>query len=538
MSKYVIIAGGVISGCGKGVAAASVGLLMKQRGFKVQIAKFDPYLNINAGILAPREHGECFLCDDGTETDLDLGHYSRIAGIAVSAENICTSGTLYKELITEQEEGKWLGNTIQIVPHITDKIQARFEKLGEDNDVVIIEIGGTVGDIESGHFYEAVRQFKQKHGSDDVIIIMVAPILWVDTIQEFKTKPLQNSVKDLQRYGLQPDILLCRVNKELPEGILDKVSNLTNVPRQNVFDAPDVSSIYRVPIAMYDRHVDDLIVDKFRLRRNACRIYKYRDLVEKPLSDKIIKVGVFGKYDNCNEAYMSLKEAVHHAGLNCEIKAEIVWFNAEDIEKNWSLLDEISIDCAIIPGGFDSRGVEGKIKVLEWTRTHNIPTLGICLGLQCMVIEYARNVLGLKEANSLEFNKNAVYPVVHFVKGQENLTKKSATMRLGAYDCELSKNTLAHAAYGKKLISERHRHRYEVNADYVDKLNQHGFVVSGRNPESNLVEIMEIARLDDWSHPFYLGTQAHPEFKSKLMEPAPLFKHLIATTVTKKYGNL
>lgn len=528
MTKFVVITGGVISGCGKGVAAASMGLLTKLRGFKIQIVKFDPYLNINAGILRPSEHGECFLCDDGTETDLDLGHYSRIAGIDVSIDNICTSGTLYKELISEQEDGKWLGSTIQIVPHITNKIQDRLEKLGEDKDVVFVEIGGTVGDIESGHFYEAIRQFKQKKG-DDVIIVMVAPILWVNTIKEFKTKPLQNSVKDLQRYGCQPDILLCRVDREVPDNILDKISNLTNVPRQNIFDAPDVNSIYEVPIELYNRQVDDLIIDKFRLKRNACRINKYKELVQKEVGETIIKVGIFCKYDG-SEAYMSLKEALHHAALNQEVKIDIQWINSERIETDVSILEELKIDAAIVPGGFDSRGIEGKIKAIQYCRENSIPFLGICLGLQCAVIEFARNVCKIPDSNSVEFNKHTSNPVVHYVEGQENLTKKSGTMRLGAYDCELMKNSLAYEIYNKRLISERHRHRYEVNQKYEKILSDNGLIVSGKNPETNLIEIME---MDKSLHPFFIGTQAHPEFKSKLMEPAPLFKSLISAAKAK-----
>ena len=523
--------GGVISGIGKGVASASLGLLMKLRGQKIQIIKFDPYLNINAGVLAPREHGECFLCDDGTETDLDLGHYSRIAGIETSAKNIYTSGTLYKEIIQEQEEGKWLGETLQITPHITDKIQQRLEDLGKEVDLVVAEIGGTVGDIESGQFYEAIRQFKQKHG-ENVMIVLVAPILWVQTIQEFKTKPLQNSIKELCRHGLQPDILLCRVDRKIPDKLLNRISSLTNVPRDNIFDAPDVESIYEVPIEFYNRQIDDLINDKFRLKRTSCRIFKYKELVEKNKNSNlaVVNIAVFGKYDNVSEAYMSLKESVFHAGLFNDVKVNIQWINTEEIEKNDKLLGSLKIDAAIVPGGFDNRGIEGKIKAITYVRENKIPFLGICLGLQCAVIEFARNVCKLEDANSLEFNKNTPAPVVHYVAGQENLKKKSATMRLGAYDCEVDKSSLTYEAYGKKLISERHRHRYEVNNKYQEVLKDKGLVVSGTNPETNLIEIME---LDKDIHPYFVGCQFHPEFKSKIMEPAPLFKNLILAAKVK-----
>jgi CTP synthase len=531
MAKYIVVVGGVLSGIGKGVASASLGLLMKLRGQKIQIVKFDPYLNVNAGILAPREHGECFLCDDGTETDLDLGHYYRIAGVDTSSKNIYTSGTLYKEIIQEQEDGKWLGSTIQIIPHITDKIQNRLETLGNDSDIVVAEIGGTVGDIESGHFYEAIRQFKQKH-RDDVIIVLVAPILWVQTIKEFKTKPLQNSVKELQRYGLQPDILLCRVDRKVPDVFLEKISNLTNVARENVFDAPDVSSIYEVPIEFYNRHIDDLINDQFRLKRTSCRIFKYKELVEKNKNPNIpvVNIGVFGKYDNASEAYMSLKESLFHAGLFNDVKVNIEWVNSEDIEKGNVILSDLKLDGAIVPGGFDKRGVEGKIQAIKYVRENKIPFLGICLGLQCAVIEFARNVCNLEDANSLEFNKSTTSPVVHFVEGQENLKRKSANMRLGAYDCELEKNSLAYEIYGKKLISERHRHRYEVNSEFKKLFEDNGLKVSGVNPEKNLIEIMELNRD---IHPYFIGTQAHPEFKSQVQLPAPLFRGLVSSAKIK-----
>lgn len=357
MCKYLIVVGGVISGTGKGVSAASIGLLLKQRGHNITLIKFDPYLNTNAGILAPREHGECFLCDDGSETDLDLGHYERIAGINVSKMNICTSGNLYKELIEDQESGTYLGQTVQMIPHLTDKIQQRLIDLGKDKDVVIVEIGGTVGDSESYGFFEAVRQFKQKL-KDDVLIAMVAPILWVNTIKEFKSKPLQNSVKDLQKHGLQPDVIFCRVDRPVPDKILNKVSMLTNVKRECIFDAPDVSSIYQVPLEFYDRHVDDLFVDLFRLSRSACRIHKYREVVEKYTSNDLpqLDIGVFGKYDNCDEAYMSLKEAVIHAGIANDVKVNIKWIKAEDLEKYKDLRGLgkhfENLDGIIVPGGF------------------------------------------------------------------------------------------------------------------------------------------------------------------------------------------
>lgn len=532
-AKYLIVVGGVISGTGKGVSAASVGLLLKFRGHNITLVKFDPYLNTNAGILAPREHGECFLCDDGTETDLDLGHYERIAGINVSKMNICTSGTLHKELIEEQESGKYLGQTIQLIPHLTDKIQQRLVDLGKDKDVVIVEIGGTVGDSESFAFFEAMRQFKQRL-KDDVLVAMVAPILWVNTIKEFKTKPLQNSVKELQRHGLQPDVIFCRVDRQIPEKLLDKVAMLTNVKRECVFDAPDVQSIYQVPLEFYDRHVDDLFVDLFRLNRSACRIHKYREVVEKYVANHLpaIEIGVFGKYDNCDEAYMSLKESLIHAGIANDVRVNVKWIKAEDLEKYKDLRGIgkhfEGLDGIIVPGGFDNRGTEGKIRAIQYVREKKLPFLGICLGLQMAVVEFARNVCNMPDANSLEFNKDTTHPVIYFVEGQENLKKKSANMRLGAYDCELTKDSIAAELYGQKLVQERHRHRFEVNPDFADQYTKKGFKISGQNPESGLIEMME---LDRSIHPYFIGTQAHPEFKSRLMNAAPLFKGLITAAI-------
>ncbi len=538
--KYIIVAGGVFSGTGKGVSAASIGLLLKLRGHRVDLIKFDPYLNRNAGILAPSQHGECFLCDDGTETDLDLGHYERIAGINMSKLNICTSGTLHKELDEEQEAGKYLGQTIQVVPHLTNKIIDRLTQIGCDKDVVVVEIGGTIGDSESDSFFEAVRQFKQKL-KDDVLVVMVAPILWVPTIKELKTKPLQNSVKDLQSYGLQPDMIFCRCDRQIPEKVLNKISQFTNVRRECVIEAPDVSTIYKVPLEFYDRHVDDLFVDLFRLGRSSCRIHKYRDFVERYDNQDVetVTVGIIGKYENCDEAYISLKEALTHAAVSQNIKIEIKWINAEDLEKykdNRGLHKYFEdVDGVIVPGGFDARGVEGKIKAIQYVREKRIPFLGICLGLQMAVVEFARNVCGINSANSLEFDSTTAHPVVHFVEGQKELKTKSANMRLGSYECELSKDSLAHELYGGKVVSERHRHRYEVNPEYIETYAKKGLRVSGvstaANGQPGLIEIME---LDRSHHPYFIGTQAHPEFKSRLMAAAPLFKGLISAAVADR----
>ncbi len=540
MAKYIIVVGGVYSGTGKGISAASIGLLLKMRGASVNLIKCDPYLNINAGTMNPRQHGEVYLCDDGSETDLDLGHYERLAGITVSAQNIFTSGTIYKALLAEEEQGKYLGDTVQIVPHVTNKIQERLQEVGKDFDIVIAEIGGTVGDFESMGFFEAISQWKYQN-PDDVMVVMVAPVIYNNTVKEFKTKPLQNAVRELRHSGLSPSMMLCRCDRAIPVQILDKVSRLTGVPRDGVFEAPDVASIYQVPIEFYERGVDDLIADFFHLPRRGVRIKSYRELVEKFANGTDlphVTIGIVGKYENCDEAYLSLKEALTHASVNNSVRHTVKWINAEELEEGpdmrsvWRHFEDVQ--GVIVPGGFDSRAVLGKIRAIRHCREKKIPFLGICLGLQCAVIEFARNVVGIENADSQEYEEGrttdygcgdlSYTPVIHFVEGQTEDLKKSGTMRLGAYDCKLEKGSLAREVYGRHSISERHRHRYEVNEEYLDRYSEKGLLVSGRNPQSNLVEVME---LDRKIHPYFIGTQAHPEFKSRLGEPAPLFDGLM-----------
>jgi CTP synthase len=527
--RFIVVVGGVYSGTGKGIGAASLGLLLKMRGAKVNLIKCDPYLNLNAGTMNPRQHGEVFLCDDGSETDLDLGHYERLAGITVSSENIFTSGTLYKQILEDEEQGKYLGDTVQIVPHVTDKIQQRLLEAGKNFDVVIAEIGGTVGDFESAGFYESISQLKNQR-PEDIMIIMVAPVIWNNTVKEFKTKPLQNAVRSLRHDGLIPEMLLCRCDRNIPDSILDKVSRLTGVHRSAVFEAPDVETIYQVPIEFYERHIDDLVADRFHFPRRGVRIQRYRELVERCVDGKnspLVTIGVVGKYENCDEAYLSLREAMVHAAVNNDVKYNIKWINAEDLElSNAQTIAQVfgDVNGVIVPGGFDSRAVEGKISATRYCRENKIPFLGICLGLQCAVIEFARNVLKMEGATSEEFNKSAAHHVVHFVDGQHEGIKKSGTMRLGAYDCDLEKDTIIRELYKKKSISERHRHRYEVNGKYTDEYAKHGFIVSGKNPQSGLVEMMELKRE---LHPYFVGTQAHPEFRSRLDSPAPLFDGLV-----------
>ena len=524
--KYIIVVGGVYSGTGKGISAASIGLLLKMRGEKVTLIKCDPYLNLNAGTMNPRQHGEVFLCEDGSETDLDLGHYERLTGISMSLNNIFTSGTIYKQILECEERGEYLGETVQVIPHVTDKVQERLRAVGKDHDIVIAEIGGTIGDFESGSFFESIRQFKQTH-PEDVMIVMVAPIILNHTVNELKTKPLQNAVRDLQSCGLQPEMLLCRCETTVPSTLLDKIAILTNVPRVAVFEAPDVSTIYKVPIEFFERNIDDMIADRFRLKRNGVNIKKYRQLVEK-YSDANdfpeVTIAIVGKYENCDEAYISLKEALLHASVHNNVKLKIKWVQTTDLASKDAkeLLGEVN--GVIVPGGFDVRGVDAKIKAITYCRSNKVPFLGICLGLQCAVIEFAQNVMKYKGATSQEFDGACEVPVIHYVEGQSASIKKSATRRLGAYDCELEKDSIARELYKKKTISERHRHRLEVNDKFVSEYASKGFVVSGRNPEKGLIEVMELKRE---IHPYFIGTQAHPEFKSRLGDPAPLFDGLI-----------
>lgn len=537
--KFIVVSGGVISGIGKGVSGASLALLLKLRGEKTQMVKFDPYLNKTASLLSPYQHGEVYLCDDGSETDLDLGTYERIIGIEVSSKNICTSGCLYSEILEEEVMGKYMGQTVQIMPHMTDKILDKIIKLGEESDILVVEIGGTVGDMESNVFFEAIRQLKQKVGERNFLLIHVAPILWINTIQEFKTKPLQNSVRDLQRLGLTPDMLVCRVDREVPDKLLDKVSQMSGIPRDAVFDAPDVSTVYEVPITFYDRHIDDFIADRFHLKRNGVRIHHWRQLVEKYVKTDLpqVTVGIIGKYTSMQDAYLSLKEAIYHAGVENNVKINIKWIEADKLEEYTSLrgvnkfFDDV--DAIIVPGGFDNRGVEGKIRAIQYVREKKIPFLGICLGLQCAVIEYARNVCNIQNANSVEFCKEeqTISPLIHYVKGLENIKKKGGTLRLGAYECSLTKGSIAATVYKKRLISERHRHRFEVNNEYITTLANKGLYVSGVNPATGLVEIMEIPREN---HPYFISCQFHPEFKSRLGDAHPLFVSLIEAAIKQK----
>lgn len=532
MSKYIFCIGAVYSGCGKGVAAASMGMLLKARGHSVNLLKCDGYINTTASVLGPTEHGETYVTNDGKECDLDVGHYERLCGIEANKNTIFTSGLLYKEVIEEHENGVYLGQTIQL-NHITEKVKERILNSGKTHDVTIVEIGGVVGDVEAYAFLEAVRYFQQKF-QQDVLVVTIAPVIWVSTIKEFKTKPLQNGIKELQKSGIQANILLCRSNREIPPDILDKIAELTNIDRNCTISALDVQSLYQVPVEFYNHQLDDLIVDMLRLPRSSCRISKYREIVDRLVNNNFeeITIGVVHKYDKVDEAYLSVKEAIVHAGVANNVKPKIKWIKSDDLEQckdNKAIAKFFeNVDGVIIPGGFGKRGIEGKIKAAQYAREKKIPCLGLCLGMQAMVIEFSRHMCKMSAANSTEFDENTPFPVIDFVEGQKDLVKKSGTLRLGAYNCELIKDSIAYMFYNKKNIQERHRHRYEVNPSFIGRLEENGMRISGINPESNLVEIIELNRD---IHPFFVGTQAHPEMQSRLQNPAPLFIGLIYSAI-------
>jgi CTP synthase len=529
MSKYVFVFGS-LSSIGKGIVAASTVLLLKARSHKVDYLKLDAYRNISASLLAPGQHGELVILDDGHEVDLDLGSIEKICSLTLNKDNIYTSGTIFKELIEEQERGDYLGQTITDNPFVINKVIQRLEKLGENKDVVVCETGGSVDDHEASIFIDAIRKFKLRN---ECVIVHVAHILWLKTVEEFKTKPLQRSIRDLQSHGLSPDILICRCEKEIPNRILNKIADLTGMLIEDILVGIDCETIYSVPINLYNQNYDDIVVDKLRLKRSPCRIHKYKEIVEKLTNPNLatVTIGIVCKYRNVIEAYLSIKEALTHASVPNNVKVLVKWIQAEELEKVQDVAPFFEgVHGVIIGPGFGERGILGKIKAAQYLRENNTPTLGICLGLQVMTIEFARNVLGLKDANSLEFDKHTSNSVIHYIEGQENIQKKSGTLRLGSYDCQLIGESLAARLYDAEIIKERHRHRCEVNPAYIDQYEKEGFVVSGTNPQSGLVEIMEHKNLS-----FYVGAQFHPEYKSQVTKAAPFFQGLIAAAV--KYRN-
>lgn len=526
--KFIFITGGVVSSLGKGIASASIGSLLECSGLKVTFLKFDPYINVDPGTMNPFQHGEVFVTEDGAETDLDLGHYERYTSVVTSRKNNYTTGKIYYNVITKERRGEYLGGTVQMVPHITDEIKRCILDASNTMDIVIVEIGGTVGDIESLPYLEAIRQFRFDMGADKTLFIHLTLIPYVKAADEIKTKPTQHSVNKMREIGIQPDILLCRTDRSIPPEIKKKIALFCNVEPEAVVIARDVESIYEVPLMLHEDGLDQIILKKLSLQVGSPDLETWKDVVSRVKNPKgRVRIAVVGKYIHLKDSYKSLSEALTHGGIANNVAVDIQWTDAEEVEKKGPGMFLSDCQGILIPGGFGSRGIEGKIKSIRFAREKKIPFFGICLGMQCAVIEYARNVAGLEGANSTEFDENTPYPVIHIMPGQEEM-EKGGTMRLGAYPCVLMPNSLAYQTYRSAKISERHRHRYEFNNLHRDVLIKHGLVISGLYSQKDLVEIIELKE-----HPWFLATQFHPEFKSKPASPHPLFASFIGAALNK-----
>lgn len=526
-TKYIFVTGGVVSSLGKGITAASLGRLLKNRGFNVTIQKFDPYINIDPGTMSPYQHGEVFVTDDGAETDLDLGHYERFIDINLSKRSNITAGKVYWSVINKERKGDYLGSTVQVIPHITNEIKQNVYRVGkEDNaDVVITEIGGTVGDIESLPFMEAIRQVKKEVGRNDVLYIHVTLVPYISAAGELKTKPTQHSVKELRSIGIQPDILVCRTEKHISDEMKEKLALFCDVEPEAVIENQTCSSIYEVPLMMQNQGLDDIVIKKLGLEERPCDMTAWKEMVHKILNpSKDITVAIVGKYVALHDAYLSVAEALSHAGIETDTKVHIRWIDSEELDDLSVDPKEVfeGIDGIVVPGGFGSRGVEGKIRTINYARENKVPFLGLCLGMQSAVMEFARNVCGMEGATSSEFDETAKYKVIDLMSDQVDVDKKGGTMRLGVYPCKVEAGTKTREVYGEDLIYERHRHRYEFNNEYRQQLTDAGLVISGTSPDGRLVESVEVK-----NHPFFIGTQAHPELKSRPNNAHPLFRGLV-----------
>ncbi|MEO0084044.1 MAG: CTP synthase [candidate division WOR-3 bacterium] len=529
MAKYIFVTGGVVSSLGKGIATASIGLLLKSWGFRVTLLKFDPYINVDPGTMSPFQHGEVFVTEDGAETDLDLGHYERFIDENLTRHHNLTTGQIYHSVIEKERRGDFLGGTIQVVPHITNEIKDRIKMLADKVDIVITEIGGTVGDIESLPFLEAARQMQIEQGRDNVSYIHLTLVPFIETSLEYKTKPTQHSVKELREIGIQPDIILCRTKTPLPEDSKDKIALFCNVPKPAVIEAIDVNNIYEVPLIFARQKLDQLIINRLKLKPKyqKPKLTKWQNYIKKSSNPKMtIQIGICGKYAKLRDSYKSVIEAVHHASTYYQVKTEIKWIEAETVNDQTVNKEFSDLAGVIIPGGFGIRGIEGKIKAIEYLRQQKLPFLGLCIGLQCAVIEFARSVCNLKDANSTEFNPKTRSPVIYLLPAQRRQKQKGGTMRLGKYPTTIIKNTLAYKCYQKNIVWERHRHRYEVNNRFLPTLTRNGLVVSGIYRPEKLVEIIELK-----DHPFFLATQFHPEFTSRPLRPNPLFLGFIRAAI-------
>ena len=534
MTKYVFVTGGVVSGLGKGITAASLGRLLKARGYKVTMQKFDPYLNMDPGTMNPIQHGEVFVTDDGTETDLDLGHYERFIDESLDHNSNVTSGKIYWSVLNKERRGDYGGGTVQVIPHVTNEIKSRFyvEPRRSDTSIAIIEVGGTVGDIESQPIYEAIRQFMQEKPQGSCCMIHVTLMPYLHGSEELKTKPTQASVRELQRMGIRADIIVCRSEYEIPQAMRDKIALFCNVPVTHVLENLNASSIYEVPLMMEEEHLAEVVCDCLRIPCPEPDLSDWNRIVNAMRNPRIkVTIALVGKYTQLHDSYLSVVEALHHGGFANDAEVEIKWVDSEQIEKKPEEIADIlsGIDGMIIPGGFGNRGTEGMILAAQYARENAIPFLGICLGMQMALVEFARNVVGWKDANSSELDPETTHPVIDLMPEQAGVTQMGGTMRLGAYPCELVNGTLAHRLYGETKIHERHRHRYEVNNEMRDELAAAGLTFSGISPDGRIVEMIERS-----SHPYYIGTQGHPEFKSRPNRAHPLFAGLVMAAVKRK----
>ena len=529
-SKYVFVTGGVTSSLGKGIISASLAKLLQARGYTVTIQKFDPYINIDPGTMNPYEHGECYVTEDGAETDLDLGHYERFLNIPTSQANNVTTGKVYQTVIEKEREGSYLGKTVQVIPHITDEIKKRILLLGQtgDFDIVITELGGTVGDIESLPFIESVRQIIWEKNEKDCVVIHLTLIPYLSAAKELKTKPTQHSVKTMLEYGLQPDILVCRTEMDLSSELKKKIALFCNVKADCVIESIDVETIYDVPLKMQREKLDKVVLSKLKLSsKNEPDLESWKDFLWRHKNPSCeVRIALVGKYVELPDAYKSITEAFIHAGAQNEAKVKLYYIHSEIINSENVFLKLKDMDGILVAPGFGMRGIEGKIETIKYARENNIPFLGICLGMQCAAIEFARNVLKLDNANSTEMEKTTPHAVIDMMADQKQTSKKGGTMRLGAYDCSLKKGSKAYSAYGKINISERHRHRYEFNNDYIELFEKNGMLCSGINKESGLTEIIELEK-----HPWFVGVQFHPEYKSTVQNPHPLFVRFVKATI-------
>jgi CTP synthase len=528
--KLIFVTGGVVSSLGKGLAAASIGCLLEARGFKVSLLKFDPYLNVDPGTMSPYQHGEVYVTDDGAETDLDLGHYERYTHAELTRRNNLTTGRIYETIIQKERRGDYLGKTVQVIPHVTNEIKEAVRRVAETVDITIVEIGGTVGDIESLPFLEAIRQMRQEVGRENSLFIHLTLVPYIPTAGELKTKPTQHSVKELLEVGIQADILLCRTDRYLAPDMKSKIALFCNLSEAAVITAKDVSSVYEVPLVLSAEGLDDQIVRMLHLPQRERNMQPWEMLIQRvnnPLDE--VSIGVVGKYVAHDDAYKSLREALIHGGLKHNLKTKIHWIEAESMEAIDGPARLHEFDGILVPGGFGKRGIAGMVRAIQFAREEQVPYFGICLGMQCAVIEYARNVCGLADANSTEFEQNTPYPVIYKLRDLLGVDTIGGTMRLGAYTANLAENSRAHRVYDAAVISERHRHRYEFNRTFEKTLTENGLIISGVSPDKNFVEIVELA-----DHPWFLACQFHPEFKSRPLEPHPLFASFVGASYQNK----